>query len=1631
MWTAISTLVLSGEAVVLFGPQSPSILRVMFVFSAKMYAVMCVICWKFVVVQRRIGRQTGVLTGAELNEVANLMFEPQSEETNLTDVLHYVETAALLVRDICRAKTTEDYSVAIFHAAKHYHGGSVSATIGNMIARVMFDDREKEVFEPQAEFIGLDRFIDKFRDAVALGKKARDAELFKRARKLGYLLLTTGLVKDIGLEFNEEIFQKNFKDIDKSNKVDLTLEFADHFSWLVKSGYQMYHRDFYGALFGGQEYTKFLTNYSSCKAYFAGRVDYGDSKYLDLLCTTIELGERFGVKDKFIFKCTTELKTIRQTITAKANAVQSRPVPFSMLIFGNPGVGKSSLMSNIFKTWSLIDNSVEYKDTMVYTRHPGAQYWDGFSTEQAFCILDDIGFIKPKSQMADNMQTEIIQIVNDVPYVPNQAALEDKGRVPFRCKVVLGSTNVKEMNVYHYFTTPEAALRRFPYVITVSVRPECRRGDTDFINPEISETEQLDPWQVTLEEVSLINRMVVYTPLKAADGTELIDVPFRKAQPTIVKLMRRHMSIQSKSSQRKEDLKKQKLCVHDTFVSLCPECSSSSEEKVAEEKDVNNVSENSDVTINLSKHWSETPQETLITDYSKELEKLVPPNPFVMSPQSDEAFSEGDFINTPFSSEDITGEIDPAILRHFREIDELVPDGVIPIKLPTFWEKIQMGADKALILCGSYLKWDDEKKWVPNSLRVAFQRACVRVTLSHMKDKSLAHQLMYYKRRLSQQAHQYGETMKNVIFPRSQKLKVLAAALAVLTGAYFSWKLLRSETSEDVPQGGDFSSVGVRGEKESTWVKTVKRDELPTPAGVGASFPSVISKYSSNSSTVKIIKDKKVSFSNLIALRGSLYLLPRHLAQKMVGSECELYCLGKKYSFKPAQCDIKWSNSTDLAIVNILCAPPRSNFMKYITSGSCPLTSGVMVYTDKYENLHEVKVNRMSDVENVPMNLEFINTLPHVLKYRTSIDTHQGLCGSPLFVPGANGGVILAGMHCAGINNKDHGMAIPLRMDIIEDLIQKMDTGGSPVAAPQGDVIYSVPEAPQTLGDIHHKSIFAYADRGSTNVFGSFLGFRQSHTTRVEPTIAAPILEEHGIVASKVAPVMKGWVPWRNSFLDSCNLAEHFDWDRMQECADSFYADVVRRIPLAGFAEIHKVNQHVALNGQAGCRFVDSMNRQTSAGFPYNKAKNKGFILQIGPTEENQESIGVDDRIQRDIDYVLDCYAKGERASPIFKGSLKDEPIKPVKREKPRVFMGAPFGFCVVVRMYLLMFTRFFQLHSTVFENAVGVDCESSTWNDFYQYLIEFGRNRVFAGDYSKFDKGQSARIIMVAFQFIGRVCLLSPHFDEEDFKVIMTIGTDIAFNFCHFNGDLVQFMGSMPSGNPLTVVINCIVNSLYMRYCYRSLGGNLRSFQDKVHLLTYGDDNICGVSPDVEFFNHTTVQEEFAKVRIVYTMPDKEAMSKPFSDIDELDFLKRRFVVRDGHCYCPLDENSIRNSVAVWVRSKTICPQWQMADTIQSAMRNAFQHGPEFFERFREICVECCEKLNLYPYVPAGALYDFAYYKDVVVDLVNKGDAEKLFRERMSIATGPSVESGEFHSQSKDGHGVVVTQSVNMPKPD
>jgi len=79
-----------------------------------------------------------------------------------------------------------------------------------------------------------------------------------------------------------------------------------------------------------------------------------------------------------------------------------------------------------------------------------------------------------------------------------------------------------------------------------------------------------------------------------------------------------------------------------------------------------------------------------------------------------------------------------------------------------------------------------------------------------------------------------------------------------------------------------------------------------------------------------------------------------------------------------------------------------------------------------------------------------------------------------------------------------------------------------------------------------------------------------------------------------------------------------------------------------------------------------------------------------------------------------------------------------------------------------------------------------------------------------------------------------------------MCIGYDTAFPVVNVNGDLVEFFGTNPSGHPLTVIVNSIVNSLYMRYAYCLInpqGKNCRHFKKNVNLMTYGDDNAMGVS--------------------------------------------------------------------------------------------------------------------------------------------------------------------------------------------
>jgi hypothetical protein len=125
---------------------------------------------------------------------------------------------------------------------------------------------------------------------------------------------------------------------------------------------------------------------------------------------------------------------------------------------------------------------------------------------------------------------------------------------------------------------------------------------------------------------------------------------------------------------------------------------------------------------------------------------------------------------------------------------------------------------------------------------------------------------------------------------------------------------------------------------------------------------------------------------------------------------------------------------------------------------------------------------------------------------------------------------------------------------------------------------------------------------------------------------------------------------------------------------------------------------------------------------------------------------------------------------------------------------------------------------------------------------------------------------------------------------------------------------------------------------------------------MTYGDDNICGVSDEIPWFNHTAISESLAKIGVVYTMADKEAESRPYINISESSFLKRswRYDENTKTHLATLDPDSIVKSLTIWVRSKSITAEEQIIDIIGSANEEYFFYGKEVYERkqimFRDI---------------------------------------------------------------------------------
>jgi len=1477
------------------------------------------------------------------------------------DILSLVEDLTLLIVQLIRAPHIIDSTLAVVTFLKLRTGGSLICNSANMIELIVGDIAGPSTQADDCDDDLLSKVTD-FRDVINNWEHLKDSSLIKRAIKLFRYAAAVGVCAQVGIKLDENTL--------KACRIESGGVFAgpnflcallDTIALLLQRALMFAKTGKWETFFHGPK--SYGAWYDKCmelkrQHVFIGNLEAHGSSYHQFvkeLTDAIETGRsilKFGEKSTgfellAIKKLLNEMLMIQASVLTYTAAQQSRRPPFAMLVHGGSSVCKSTFVDMLFNYTGHVLNLPTEGD-FKYTRSPSDPFWSGWNSAKWFITLDDVAYLDPNSNIQDMSLTEIIQLVNDVPMVPNQAALEDKGKNPVRARVVVATTNTKHLNAHAHFACPLAVQRRLPFVVTISAKREYARDDApsmiDPVKLPLIVDDFPDFWNIRVDKVVPCGdegRAQFENLHQFNDVHKFLD--WLKSTMTIFQQVQEKATLGCKAMS--------------TF-SICRTC-------------------------NRVKCSCETLQAEECNDDASSYHKLplgaIFGFPFVREICEDGVVWKYEYTPCTKATTNYTlrtsvieeGEVKRSwtTLLNVREqpskqVKEQCEDiAMADILSEVVRRQAEETGNFASQLIGQgvckYLDWYMRSATVRHVTHTAMEWKVCRSLATWAISSYGANYDAYYRF--------CGNTVRNIyVSPKWRRaLKGLAVVAALATTYKIVSTISTTFRKEEKKVNEDEEVQGLRmsvddshfkkEQKENVW----KRDDYETssfdltPTNVSyASLPrdQLIQIVHNNVARIKVSNGVRAREGNAFCVGGHLWVTNNHtffLEEELtVTLEVEGTKMGasQNVSMKLRQTEIFRDAQSDQAWFMVTCWSPKRDLRGLIAKPSldgqyrCAYT-GYNKLRARQENVVAAVKSGFVNVDGLAPNIKAWNGVSFDL-------TVLGDCGMPLIVHKPQSAVL--GLHMLG-NVKQEVWATALDSDKVAKAVAHFDRPIVQSGVPE----IAAPSKQKSLGPLRQWSPLRWLEDGSIKVFGSYTDFSVTPRSKVQPTLLSKqILAERGWDVDAVRPELKDWRPWRHALVDVTNQPHGaMDSTKLRVCAQAFVDDVLDGLVQEDLDSLQVLSDAAVINGIDGVKFIDKMNFKSSMGEPYCKSKKNFLVGEIGKKDFIPE-------IKERIAHIEACYAEGKRACPVFSGQLKDEPRARAKvaAGKIRVFTGAPADWSFVVRKHLLTIVKLIQEKPFLFEASPGCAAQSAEWEQYYDYLTTFGFDRLVAGDYGKFDKKMVALLILEAFWILAQL-LKAAGWTDDEVLPIYCIAEDTAYSYVNFGGDLVEFFGSNPSGQPLTVIINCLVNALYMRYCFLELSPlegseyqQVRRFKEHVKLLTYGDDNAMGVSKEAEWFNHTAIQSVLASIGVEYTMADKESVSRPFIHIREVSYLKRswRWDEDIGAVVCPLDEASIHKMLTICNPSDTVSPEFHMANVMCAAANEWFWYGKVKFEQER-----------------------------------------------------------------------------------
>jgi hypothetical protein len=650
------------------------------------------------------------------------------------------------------------------------------------------------------------------------------------------------------------------------------------------------------------------------------------------------------------------------------------------------------------------------------------------------------------------------------------------------------------------------------------------------------------------------------------------------------------------------------------------------------------------------------------------------------------------------------------------------------------------------------------------------------------------------------------------------------------------------------------------------------------------------------------------------------------------------------------------------------CPDVTDNLKKFL-----PLSvpTGVSVCTmmmrDKDAKLHHEKMT----VEHGDYGHKYLSMKGGC--YTTSKAT-TGTCMSMLVTEGKQ--PVVAGFHIGGNSTKRYGVMMTVTQGQARELREKLlglpGIRGIAAATKIPDTQYGKRVIESAEVHPNAKFIKELDENAAIDVLGS-TRLRAEAKSKVVPSILRKDAEELFQVSNCWgAPRLRpNWKAYNATLEHIINPSEMFVPALLQRARKDWLKPILEFAKeLNKKEEVRPLTMKEVIMGIPGKRFIDAIPMNTSIGYPLFGAKKRKFTyVMVGEFCEDRIP---DDDILEEYERCIECWERGERAYPVTTATLKDEATK-ADSEKVRVFQAVALALGMGIRKWFLPIARILSLCPELSESAVGVNAFSPQWDALMSHAEKFAQDgRVVAWDYSKYDvrmNSQMTYAVLQSFIDIAEVC----NYSKYDLKMMNAMIADIIHPLIDYNGTMIMAYNMNTSGNNITVNINSVANSLYVRMGFFHACPEVLNFREAVAAMTYGDDFKGSVAEEYrEKFNFRVFKGFLAEHGMKITDPNKTDLVEDDMDVDDADFLKRHsnFIPEIGYRIGKLSKSSMYKPLLANLKSKTETPETVAISCVETYMHELFAHGRQEYEqdqpKMKELCVRVLD------FVPPAVAFTF-----------------------------------------------------------